>query len=191
LIANKAIIRENPIIEPKISLIQARNFGFSYFALDSIFIQAHKYSYMRFQIFIALILLMCVSCKTQHKTPYDFEGQQIIFGQGGGFTGQVVEYTLLENGQLFTGTNQEGFVDELSKLDKKLVKQIFSMCKKYGFEDLKIDNPANQYYYFITKDGEKMNKVLWGVGDKEVPKELKILFGNLKNLTKTRVESRK
>lgn len=146
---------------------------------------------MRFHVFIALVFLSCVSCKTQHKTPYDYDGQQIIFGQGGGFSGQVVEYTLLENGQLFAGTNQEGFVDELKSLDKNQVKQIFGMCKKYGFESLELDNPGNQYYYFITKEGDKKNKIQWATGEKELPEELRILFGNLKNLTKTRTLEKK
>ena len=134
---------------------------------------------------------MSVSCKTQHKTPYDYKGQQIIFGQGGGFTGQVTEYTLLENGQLFAGTNQEGFVDELKSLDKNLVKQIFGTCKDLGFDTLALDNPGNQYYYFITKEGDKTNKIQWGAGEKDLPKELNILFGNLKTLTKNRVQEKK
>ena len=146
---------------------------------------------MKIHLFISLIFLFCVCCKTQHKTPYEFEGQQIIFGQGGGFTGQVTEYTLLENGQLFAGTNQEGFVDELKSLDKNLVKQIFGTCNNLGFDTLALDKPGNQYYYFITKEGDKINKIQWAAGEKDLPKELNVLFGNLKNLTKTREQEKK
>jgi len=147
---------------------------------------------MKVQLFLFLVfLILVVSCKTQHKTPYEYEGHQIIFGQGGGFTGQITEYTLLENGQLFSGTNKEGFVDELESLDKNLAKQIFDLCERYGFADLKLNKPANQYYYFIAKEGNNANKILWGPGEEELPEELKILFGNLKRITKSKVLEKK
>ncbi|MBT8231057.1 MAG: hypothetical protein HKN51_04755 [Saprospiraceae bacterium] len=142
--------------------------------------------------FIAFVLFTLLgSCKSTQFTPYNFEGVQLIFGQGGGFTGQVNEFTLLENGQLFAGTNQEGFVDELKPLDKNQSKQIFNISRDLGIEAIELDDPGNQYFYIIVKDGEKKNKLQWGANRQTMPNELKILFENLKNLTKQRVLSNK
>ena len=146
---------------------------------------------MRFLIHISLIISLFYSCKSNHYTPYDFEGPQIKFGQGGGFTGQVTEYTLLRNGQIFAGTNKEGFVDELPRFDKKLVDQIFEMCEKYQYDSLKLDKPGNQYYFFTTQNGDKVNKIQWAPGEPELPQELYILFGNLKKLTQKKVSETK
>lgn len=138
---------------------------------------------MRLLLLMSLVYCGLFSCKSQQFTPYDFEGRQIIFGQGGGFSGQVTEYTLLENGQLFAGTNKEGFVDELKSVDKKVVKQIFSSSSDNGYDTISFDKPGNQYFYINFKKGDHTNLVQWAPGEQGISKELKIFFGNLKNIT--------
>ncbi len=52
-------------------------------------------------IFIVVLCLVFVfvACKTAKFTPSSYEKEQIIFVNGGGFYGAVVEYTLLSNVQ--------------------------------------------------------------------------------------------
>jgi len=141
--------------------------------------------------FFSLFISLFYSCKSNRYTSYDFLGPQISFGQGGGFTGQVTEYTLLRNGQLFAGTNKEGFVDELPRFEKNLVNQVFDVCEKYEYNSISLDKPGNQYYFFTTRHGDEVNKIQWAPGQPEVPSELQILFNNLKKLTQKRVSETK
>jgi hypothetical protein len=123
-----------------------------------------------------------LQCKTKHYTPYEFEGKQLIFGTGGGFTGQVKEYTLLENGQLFSGAHQEGFVKELPKVKKNKTKQIFENYHSLHFDKITIDKPGNMYHYLIVKEGEKEHKIQWGAYDANPPRELTVFFANINKL---------
>jgi len=134
-----------------------------------------------------MILVSCffLNCKTQdYSTPYEYPDQMIIFGNGGGFSGRVQEWTLLDNGQMFKGTNQEGNVNVLNKVDKDQVKQIFKNYKTLKFGDLQIDSPGNMYFFLIMKEEDKEHKLTWGSYDAGEPKELKLFYANLISLTR-------
>ena len=51
---------------------------------------------------LAVFSLFCCGCSTPQYTPLDYPYRQLRFGSGGGFTGEVNEYALLDNGQLFS-----------------------------------------------------------------------------------------
>jgi hypothetical protein len=121
-----------------------------------------------------------IQCKSQSYTPYDYQGPSIRIGTGGGYTGQVREYCLLSNGQVFFGTNKEGFVNELESLSRDEVDQIFKNYSQLAFSELKIDKPGNMYHYLIYKDGKGEHKIQWGAHDANPPRELSIYFANLK-----------
>lgn len=129
---------------------------------------------------IFICLLFFIHCKPSHFTPYEYEGKIIVIGTGGGFTGQVREYTILENGQVFSGTSQEGFVKELPRLEKKDVVQIFRNYDELNFAALEIDKPGNMYHYLIMKNENGNHKIQWGAYDSNAPRELLIYFANLK-----------
>jgi hypothetical protein len=126
-----------------------------------------------------------LQCKTQEFTPYDYKEEILIFGKGGGFTGESIEYSLLSNGQIFKGTNKEGNVIELKKLKKRKVDQIFKNYHLLKFDEMMINRPGNIYYYLELKQGELKHKIQWGAHDFNCPETLNIYFSNLMATVKT------
>ena len=142
-----------------------------------------------FRITFIFSLFAFVSCTQKYYTPYEYQGAQLIIGTGGGYTGQVIEYTLLDNGQVFGGTNKEGKVTMTPKLNKKTTKQLFSNYEMLDFRQLQVDKPGNMYHYLIYKNEETNHKLQWGAYDAEAPRELLIYFANLKKILSSAVKS--
>lgn len=128
---------------------------------------------------------MLINCKTSqdYQTPYEYEGPIMSFGTGGGFSGRVNQFTLLSNGQLFKGTNLEGNVTVMDKIDKDQCAQLFSNYELLGFDKLQIDNPGNMYFFVKMKEVDTENKLVWGGTDVEAPEALKIYHNILMTLT--------
>lgn len=137
-------------------------------------------------LFYVILLLMCfVSCKTQKFTPYDYEGDIVHFGSGGGFANQMTQYTILYNGQFFSGTNNEGFVDELKTLKKEVVQQLFKNLDRFELDKTKFNQPGNRYYFIKYEKNGVENFVQWGNEKSKPQKEVLLLFANLKQLVKS------
>jgi len=142
--------------------------------------------------FLILTATLLVNCKTtqDYVTPYEHKGPQISFGSGGGFSGRVNQFTLLSNGQLFKGTNYEGNVTVMDKVDSDRCAQIFSLYNTLGFADLAINDPGNMYYFIKMKEeGTDEHNIKWGGTDVEAPETLKLFYKNLMNLTVTNTVS--
>lgn len=129
---------------------------------------------------------MSFSCKSTQYTPKDFPDAQIIFGSGGGFTGAVTEYTLLENGQLFKGNSLRDEFVSLKKIKKDVVKQMF---KNYDFLNIgaeTINDPGNLYYFIQFKDKDKQERKITWNDQSAVSDNVKTYYGILSGLTKTK-----
>lgn len=137
-------------------------------------------------LFLVIFSAFLIECKTQDYTPYDYDGEILVFGKGGGFTGQSIEYSLLSNGQIFSGTQKEGIVDELRRIDKKEVNQIFANYHTFDFNSLDINKPGNTYYYLTFRSEGSDHKIQWGAHDFKTPETLKIYFSNLMAAVKAR-----
>ncbi len=133
-------------------------------------------------ILVLLLSLLLCQCKTQSYSPDSYEEAMIVIGTGGGFTGQLEEYCLLSNGQLFRRKNQQSYENELTPLGKNETQQIFNTYRQMKFDTLDIDKPGNMYHYFIYRKKGLEHKIQWGAYDANTPKELTIHFANLKKL---------
>jgi len=121
------------------------------------------------------LLFALMSCKSKdYLTPYEYQGRIIHFGSGGGFTGKVSHFTLMDNGQVFEGIDKEGTVTVLKKLDKSVVEQVFDNYDKLNLKELRLDNPGNLYKFLRLNN----HKITWG-GKGEVPRELDIFYAIL------------
>ncbi len=143
----------------------------------------------RFLLIVSSLLLFA-QCKTtqDYQTPYEYEGRSISFGNGGGFTGKSVDFTLMDNGQIFKGLNKEGTVDMIKKISKDQVNQIFDTFDLLGFGELTINSPGNMYFFVQMNNHESAstqnddNKLVWGNYDSGESKELRIFHANLMSL---------
>lgn len=127
------------------------------------------------------LAIFFVSCKKY--TPVDYPKGQIIFGSGGGFTGAMNEYVLLESGALFTRNSLEGEYTTSSKIERNMTKQMFSNIDFLGIKNIKLNSPGNKYYFIQIKDKNTDHKITWG-GNEKAPDQVKSFYKLLNHLVK-------
>ena len=125
-------------------------------------------------------------CKTQEYTPTDFPKQQIIFGSGGGMTGAVTEYALLENGSLFSKKGMTANYQAYAKADKTLATQLFKNIDVLQLKEIKVNNPGNRYFYVTLKDKSGEHQIMWN-NPESIPNKLKTFYDILNHLTKVKM----
>lgn len=131
-----------------------------------------------------LIISVSVSCKkyTVDKMPE----YQIHFGEGGGITGAITEYCLLENGQLFDKKHfTEDFV-AYKTVKKKIAKEQFKTCEDINIQSIILNNPGDKYYYISYETPAQKHRITWGRNKEEVPQSVEDLYGQLKALVLTK-----
>ena len=138
---------------------------------------------MKHLLLITSAIFLLTQCKTaDYATTHEYEGRSISFGNGGGFTGKVLDFTLMDNGQIFKGANQEGNVSMIRKISKEQVDQIFSTYDVLNFADKTVNSPGNMYYYVEMFDNDERHKLVWGNHDAGESKELRVYHANLMSL---------
>lgn len=123
-----------------------------------------------------LLLLMGIlvfgagsSCKA---LPAEDRGEEIHFGQGGGFTGAVTHYILSQDGRIVS--RKAGQADVyLQTLDPRVTRDIFRSFHRTGFDKENFDRPGNLYLFLEGhKGGHLVNQMIWGAGDFSPPRGL-------------------
>lgn len=120
-----------------------------------------------------------VSCSTAKEYPGKFSGQELHFGQGGGFTGAVTYFVLLDDGRLYQRAMQDSTYTLLDTWDDKFVKQMFNNYKSFELDKVVFYEPGDIYYFIQHKSGDApMHRIAWGrPGTK--PDEIIIRYYNL------------
>lgn len=125
--------------------------------------KSSKNKYMKIIIYISssiLIVLTFFACNTTKYTIEELPDQQLYFGSGGGFTGAVNEYMLLDNGQLYK--HDGGEYTEVPKVKKKKAEKLFKTYYDLKLDSLQFRRPGNMYYYLRMKDKEEEFFTSWG-----------------------------
>lgn len=130
--------------------------------------------------FVCFLLLL--SCKAQEYTPEDFPKAQFLFGTGGGFTGHVKTYTLLENGQIFFENSLKKNSEQMNKVDLKACKQVFNQAKALNLMEIDYKKPGNMYRFIEYKSKGQSNRVVWSEGQDTVPTGIGSLYKKLLKL---------
>src|SRR2546423_14715810 len=121
---------------------------------------------------VTLFVLAFSSCK---NTPLASQTivENIQFGSGGGFTGRVTAYSLMQNGELkFSNTENDSV---LKKIDSLTVQRIFEKAKILsGYE---YNRPENMYAFLEInkkyKKKEMQQRIVWGMGSTQVDVRVK------------------
>ena len=131
--------------------------------------------------YTVIIIISClIACKSKYNTPYDYTGDKITFGSGGGFSGKNMEYTLLSNGDFYRGTGSEGFVDQLPHDMKDRAKQFFRSYDSMDFDTLNIDETGNMTHYIVMDRKDKdPHRIQWADYVEAAPSSLRIYHKNL------------
>ncbi|MCC6727160.1 MAG: hypothetical protein IT258_21835 [Saprospiraceae bacterium] len=138
---------------------------------------------------LAMLAMLFAACKTTKYTPEKFPIRQVVFGDGGGFTGIETSYTLLENGQLFKQVGVEGAYMELKAIKAKKAKEMFDKVNALQLFKLDIEKPGNMYYFLRQVTDHLDSRVTWGAGDYMPPQGVVVVYRELKEIAKTQQEA--
>ncbi|APQ17692.1 hypothetical protein [Maribacter hydrothermalis] len=130
-------------------------------------------------LFIALI-----SCKSQQFTLDNLPDKQLVFGKGGGVTGAVDTYVLLENGQLFHTNSLTKIEEELKKVSDDYTEEFFGKLEGLQLNNVDFNHPGNVYYFIEDVNADERAKVVWGSFEHGVNPVYKELYDNLINQLK-------
>ena len=152
------------------------NFSFSKETLSNPF-----QNYRTTSPIIILLFLGLFSCTKKIATD-KIPATQIVFGHGGGFTGMVHEYALLENGYIVKIQKDSATQRIVKKIGKKKAATYFADVDSMRLHTWLYDVPGNIYHYIILKrEGKKDNKIVWdGSGnDKHAPQNIEDYYKKL------------
>lgn len=132
-----------------------------------------------------LVTLGLFSCKsTKNIEPDSFEGRQIRFGSGGGITGALTQWALLDNGRLW-GVSGEPTANlkHVAKVSKKEVTAIFSSLDSLNWGE-PVNQPGNMYRFLELHDGKEVTRIVWDPFQQENFPRLNSFFEKLKPIMK-------
>lgn len=118
------------------------------------------------------MLNSCMSSKIAVKTGIE----EISFGNGGGFTGEVKTYKLTADCKLYEKEN------ELKKVESKKTLELFKQAEE--LKNLNFNEPENMYSFIEIKTKDKTNKIVWAYGSTTVDKNVIKLYNELLTTTK-------
>lgn len=113
-------------------------------------------------IIVSLCIYMSLISPVLSQNKVDtYPGVKIYFGYGGGFTGLVYTYVLLENGDLY---QKKPYTDTEFEFLTKTPEQADSIFKNYSFlgiDTLQLSEPGNTYNYITVITPDKEKKLVW------------------------------
>jgi hypothetical protein len=116
-----------------------------------------------------LTIIACVpmlSCKTSVDFPAEYRGEQIHFGQGGGFTGIVEYYVLLDDGRLYQRGWRDSTYTQMNTWPRSFTRQMFSNYHALGLSEMKHYEPGDIYYFIQYRRGKSdIHRIAWGKPD--------------------------
>ncbi len=138
---------------------------------------------LRKSLIIKLLLLnaIIVGCSiTKNST----DVEQLTFGNGGGFTGNVTEYILNPKGEIFKHEKLPKSETKIKKISKEKTFELFSKAKAVQLDTCKFIYPGNMYYFIKIKSNGKENYISWGDGKHKVNPEIESFYNEFINLLK-------
>lgn len=139
---------------------------------------------MKTILFLSLFSVFLFSCKSQQYTIDELPAEQLVFGNGGGITGEVSTYTLLENGQVFYNNSLTKEHTEMESLAKKVAKSSFKKLEALKLFEVNFDHPGNMYYFLEEIKGDSIHRVTWGSSEHEISEACKAFYKELRTTIK-------
>ena len=133
-------------------------------------------------VFSFIVLLFLASCT--HKIATDkLPTTQILFGTGGGFTGEVREYALLEDGRILKMKKDAAEQEVVKKISKEKATSYYATLDSMPSKTWLYNVPGNIYHRItVKKDGKKDSRIVWdgGKGDANAPAYIVQFYRNLR-----------
>ena len=144
------------------------------------FLPGNNSSQKHFSITSVLLIFTALIALTQACSAQE---NYVVFGKGGGFTGEAIAYKLLQNGKVLKGSGLgEIKYTEYSKIKKSKARKIFAEVNALLAEPF--SQPGNMYYFITWHQEGNETSYSWGATGFEPPKEMRIIFQEtFKNLS--------
>ncbi|HEY9115505.1 MAG TPA: hypothetical protein VIN10_12470 [Bacteroidales bacterium] len=137
-------------------------------------------NFISFLFAVAFLLTSCHSSKNLNST----SEKVILFGNGGGFTGQVIEYILDENGTFMKNDKLKSELTIMSTLKKSEIRKLFKELESIQFDTINFKHPGNTYYFIRSNTDNTSHEVVWGEPDNLPPTGVIQLYDLLISKTK-------
>jgi len=110
-----------------------------------------------------VLLATLFSCISTREFPVKYKGDQIHFGQGGGFSGALNYFALLEDGRLFKRSFSDSTFTLVDTWNDDFVTQMFSNYNTLQLDQVKYNEPGDLYYFIsFRKNGLPAHNITWG-----------------------------
>lgn len=127
-----------------------------------------------YSLIISIVLFACTS--SEGTISNDKYLREIIVGEGGGFTGEYMEFVLKENGNVYKKDFQFDRYVLFKKIDQAKTDAYFKKLESFNIEGIEFNQQGNMNYYIELKSNNvSINKVAWCARWK-VPNEQLISF---------------
>ncbi|RMG71014.1 MAG: hypothetical protein D6722_07580 [Bacteroidetes bacterium] len=134
---------------------------------------------MRIVHLLGLSLWLVFACKSSLPLPGQAKGPQIRFGSGGGITGAVTTYTLLEKGHLYRHTSRPDSLTYLWQVPRAERKAFFARIEDLDLATKPLMQPGNLYYFLEYRTETDSARSVWGAPGAQVPEEILSLYKDL------------
>ena len=125
-------------------------------------------------LFIILLVssIVFLGCSSQEKLA-KYNDVEISFGNGGGFTGQEITYSLTSDGVLMMTDKLKNETTEITKLKANKTLNLFDQLTEINIAGLDFNQPGNMYYFIKETNKSGTQKVVWGDGENTPPQAVK------------------
>lgn len=106
------------------------------------------------------VLFYCCNHKAFDLSAY--QKQYLVFGQGGGITGLRIEYTLLENGNIYQRDSRTDSLTFIKDAGNAFTTQAFQNFTALGLDTLKCYEPGDLYYFVERHQSGNAHRIVWG-----------------------------
>ena len=138
---------------------------------------------MKLLLLLPLAGLCLFACKTRPASPDQYTGRQIVFGQGGGFTGFYTHYYLLENGDLYRQQDPDTSMHHLKRVRKREYRDIFAQCDSLQKEQFSYQQAGNMTHFVEVRQNGDTLSASFAMQDSNVPRTVLLLYDQLMALT--------
>jgi hypothetical protein len=129
---------------------------------------------------------MSLSCRPAKNFPSDLKWDQLHFGQGGGFSGLVTYYILLEDGRLFQRNLRDSTYSFKTTWPDKFVHQMFENYSSLHLDETDVYQPGDLYYFIeYHAKPDQVHRIVWGrpgfVPDENIVNFYNLLYRSTKS----------
>lgn len=121
-----------------------------------------------FYVILFALSIVFLGCSSQEKLA-KYNDVDISFGNGGGYTGQEITYSLTSDGVLKMTDKLKNETVDITTLKANKTLKLFDQLNQLNIAGLDFNQPGNMYYFIKETNKSGTQKVVWGDGENKPP----------------------